>query len=73
MKYYDSNDDVPDYLIKVYQNDFILLSSLHVPIEDYDNIMDENNQREGIEFEISVSLKTMITLITTMVNFGGSI
>ena len=44
MKYYDSNDDVPDYLIKVYQNDFILLSSLHVPIEDYDNIMDENNQ-----------------------------
>ena len=61
MKYYDSNDDVPDYLIKVYQNDFILLSSLHVPIEDYDNIMDENNQRENIEFDRSFSMVTQDT------------
>ena len=56
--YYDSKYVVTYYLISVYHNYFSSLTPLHVPIEENGNIMDENNRRETIEFEKSVSIGT---------------
>ena len=56
MKYNDYNDVVPTSLRAILQNDFISLTPLHVPIEEHDNTFDENNRRESIGFEISVSI-----------------
>ena len=36
MQRYDSNDIVPDYLIKTSKNDFSSLTTLHLPIEEHE-------------------------------------
>ena len=50
LKFYYYNDIIPYYLRKIPQNNLSSLLPLHAPTELYDNIMDENNRREGIEF-----------------------
>ena len=39
------------YLRPISQNDLSTLSPLHVPMEKHDNIMEEKNIIESIEFE----------------------
>ena len=58
MKSYYSNGVVPSYLRKIPQSDWISLTPLHVPTEEHDKILDENNWIETIGFEISVSIGT---------------
>ena len=56
VKFYDYTYVFLSSLRSISQYD--LFSPLYVPIEQHDNIMDENNRRESIEFEISVSIVT---------------
>ena len=58
VKCYDSNDIVPFYLQKRTQNYLIPMQTLHVPIEEHVNIMDERTQGESIAFELSESIVT---------------
>ena len=55
---YYSEDVVPLSLRPISRKDFSSLPPLHVPMEEHDNIMDENKQRESIEYEISLLLVT---------------
>ena len=41
--------------MSISQKYFSILSTLPVSMEEHDNRMDENNLRESIEFDISVS------------------
>ena len=47
---YDSKDFVPPCVRYIPYNDYNKLSPLHIPMEEHDNITDENNWRESIEF-----------------------
>ena len=46
------------------------MSHLHAPTEENDNIMGENNRKEGIEFEQSVSTGINDFTYEKMMNFG---
>ena len=46
--YYDSKDVVPQCLRYISQNDYNMFSPLHIPMKEYNIIMDEKNRREGI-------------------------
>ena len=58
---YDYKDVIPPCLRSISQNDYNTLSPLHFPMKEHDNIMDENNQIESIESNISVSIGTQDT------------
>ena len=58
VKWYDSNDIVPYYLLTILQKDPSSLSHLHVSTEKHDNIIDKNNQIEVAKFDISVIIGT---------------
>ena len=47
-KYYNLKDNVQSCLQYISQKYYITISPLHVPMEEHDNIMDENNRRESI-------------------------
>ena len=50
----DLKDVVPPCLQSFSHNNYSKRSPLHVTMEEHDNIMDENNSRENIEFKRSV-------------------
>ena len=58
---YGSNDVVPQCLSFISYNDYNTLSPLHIHMKEHDIIINENNKREGIEFERSVSIRTQDT------------
>ena len=58
---YDSKDIVPTCLRSISQKYYSTHLPLHVPTEEYNNIMDKNNRIESIEFEISVSIGMQYT------------
>ena len=58
---YDLKDAVPPCLMSISQNYYNTLSPLHIPMEEHDNITDENNQIKIIEFYRSVSIGTQDT------------
>ena len=60
--FYDSKDVLPLYLRSISQNYYNAFSPLHIPTKEHDNIMDEKNRRESIEFEKSVSMGTQDTI-----------
>ena len=68
--FYYSKDVDPPCLWYILNNDYNTMSPLHVPMKDHDNIMDENNWRETIEFEISVSIWTQDTTYDYNDEFG---
>ena len=68
--YYDSKDIVPPCLQYILHNDNSTLSPLQIPTKKHYIIMYENNQRETIEFEISVSMGTQGTTYDYNYEFG---
>ena len=50
------NDVVLPCLRSISNNDHNTLLSLHTPMVKHDNISDENNRKESIQFERSVSI-----------------
>ena len=48
-------------LWSISHNDYNTLSTLHITTEEYDNIMNEKNNRDIIQFERSVSIGTQNT------------
>ena len=52
--YYYSKDNLPPCLRSISHNYYNTLSPLNITIKESDNIMDENDQIEGIKFDISV-------------------
>ena len=58
---YYCNDVVPRCLRYISQNDYITFSTLHIPMKEQNNITDEKNRRDSVEFEISVSIRTQDT------------
>ena len=55
---YYLKDVLPPCLRSISQNCYNTLSPIFIPIKENDNIMDENNLRESIEFYRSVSIVT---------------
>ena len=53
---YFSKDFIPLCLRHISHNYYNILSPLRISMKEHDNIMDENNLRESIDFYISVSL-----------------
>ena len=53
---YDLKDVVTPFLRSISHNDYNSLSPLQIPMIEHDNMGDENNRREGIEFDRSVSI-----------------
>ena len=70
---YDWKDVVTQCLRSISQNDYNTLSPLHIPMKEHGIIMDEKNRREGIEFEISVSIGTQDTTYDYNDEFWDSI
>ena len=55
---YDLKDVFPSSLRSTPHKYFSSLTPLNVPTEEHNNINDENNQRQSIEFDRSVSVGT---------------
>ena len=55
---YDSKDVIPPYFGFISRKIYNALSPLHIPMREHDNIMDENNRKEDIEFGTLVSIVT---------------
>ena len=70
---YDSKDVVPLCLRCISQNDYNAFSPLHFPTKEHDIIMDKNNRRKGIEFEISIFIRTQYTTYDYNDEFWDSI
>ena len=59
--YYDWKDLLLLYLRSISHNYLYTLSTLHIPMKEQYNILDENNRRESIEYVRSVSIRTQYT------------
>ena len=57
-------------LRSISQNYYSNFSTLNIPMEEHDNIMDEKNQIEIIGLERSVLMEHKIPLMITMMNLG---
>ena len=58
MKYHYSKDVAPSNLRTILHNYFSSLTHIHVPMKEHDNIIDETNQIESIEYYKAVSIET---------------
>ena len=67
---YNMKDVVPLFLSSISQNCYNTLSPLHISMKEHYIIMYENNQREGVYSEISVSIVTQYTTYDLTINVG---
>ena len=64
---------VPPWLRSISHNYCNTLSPLHIPMKEHDNIIDENNQRESIEFNISALIGMQDTTYNYKDEFWNSV
>ena len=70
---YDSKDDLPPYLLSISQNDYNIISPLHILMKEHYNIMDENIRIEIIELKRYASIGTQDTTYDYNDEFWGYI